>query len=262
MNSRGRITGVRFGPMETLYDHALACMETTVRGLAGIVPSPRLVETKQGPAFRYEEQSNKQAIVQKLARLVSTLRATRLLLDNGFVQEVGTLKRVLDEILEDVHFLAHGLKAPTDLHSEFLEYFYEEEFDAETARASTQKRCMPDRGKIRASFARAVSDIPGSQFNPSDLTEDIRSVDKANSGYVHGASPQLMEMYGGRPPRFHMNGMSGTPLEQDHRKEFRNYVYRSICAFALIVGAFGDAAAFATIRAFANRFERTLPIVS
>ena len=248
--------GVRFGPLETLYDHALACMETTVHGLAGIVPSPQPVETKQGPGFRYKEQGAKQAIIQKLARLVSTLRATRLLLDSGFVQEVGTLKRVLDEMLEDVHFLAHGLKAPTDLHSEFLENFYEEEFNADTARASTQKRRMVDRRKIRASFARAVSDIPGSQFNPSDLTADTRSVDKANSGYVHGASPQLMELYGGQPPRFHMNGMSGTPLEQDHRKEFRNYVYRSICAFGLVVGTFGVPGGLAKIRAFADRFER------
>ena len=183
--------GVRFGPMETLYDHAFACMETTVHGLAGLVSPPRLVKRASGHVYRYEDQSAKQAIVQKLARLVSTLRATRLLLDNGFVQEVGTLKRVLDEILEDVHFIVSGLEDPTDLHRQFLKYFYEEEFDAETARASTQKRGMIRRRKIRAHFGRAVSDISGSHLNPSEMTEDVRSVDKAYSGYVHGASPHL-----------------------------------------------------------------------
>ena len=245
--------------METLYDCAFACMETTVHGLAGLVPPPRLVKRASGHVYRYEEQSPEQAIVQKLARLVSTLRATRLLLDKGFVQEVGTLKRVLDEILEDVHFIVSGPEDQNDRHGQFLKYFYEEEFDTETARASTQRRGTVSRQKIRARLALAVSKIPGSHLNPSELTKDIRSVDKANSGYVHGASPHLMEMYGGNPPVFHMNGMPRTPLERAHRKEFWNYVYRAICAFALVEGAFGDAAGAAKIAAFADRFEWSRP---
>lgn len=245
--------------METLYDRAFACMEVTVHGLEGLVPAPRLVDTKQGRVYRYEQRSVKQALLQKLARLVSTLRASRLLLHRGFVQEVGTHERVLDEILEDVHFLVVGLESPTDLHTEFLSYFYEEEFDADTARESTQKRGMVSRKRIRAHFGRTISDIPASGFNPSDLTEDLRSVDKANSGYVHSASPHLMEMYFGDPPEFQMNGMLGTPREREHREQFWNYVYRAICAFALVVRAFGDPIGSDKIGAFVARFERSKP---
>lgn len=245
--------------MKILYDRAFVCMEVTVHGLEGLVPAPRLVETKQGRVYRYEERLAKQAIVQKLARLVSTLRAARLLLDRGFVQDVGTLERVLDEILQDVHFLVVGLESPTKLHRQFLSYFYEEEFDAETARESTQKRGMVSRQRIRAHFGRSISDIPASGFNPSDLTEDLRSVDKGNSGYVHGASPHLMEMYFGDPPEFQMNGMLGTSREREHRVQFWNYVYRAICAFALVVRAFGDPSGSARIVAFAVRFEQSKP---
>ncbi|MDE0100930.1 MAG: hypothetical protein OXN89_00985 [Bryobacterales bacterium] len=250
---------VRLGPMETLYDHAFACMEATVHGLAGLVPSPRLVETKQGPAYRYEQQSEAQAIVQKLARLASTLRAARLLLDHGFVQEAATLERVLDEISEDIWYIVGGLTSPTDRHKVFLSAFFEEEFDADTALASTQKRKMVPRRKIRAYIARLISDLPDSVTNPYEAAEASRTVNKTQSGYVHGASPQIIEMYDGDPPKFHMDGMTGTVVEQEHRNQFWNYVYRSIMVFALAAAQFGEAAGDEEIRKYANKFARTKP---
>ena len=45
--------------METLYDRAFACMEVTVRGLEGLVPETRLVDTKQGRVYDYEQRSVK-----------------------------------------------------------------------------------------------------------------------------------------------------------------------------------------------------------
>ena len=44
-------------------------------------------------------------MVQKLARMVSTLDAARLLLEHGFVQEQAALQRVLDEIRRTYFFL-------------------------------------------------------------------------------------------------------------------------------------------------------------
>ena len=40
---------------------------------------------------------------------MSTLYATRHLLNGGFVQEVGALKRILDEIQDDILFLLSGI---------------------------------------------------------------------------------------------------------------------------------------------------------
>ena len=140
------------------------------------------------------EKSIHQAIVQKLARLVSTLYATRLLLNHGFVQEVGALKRVLDEIQDDILFLWSGIDDQSPLHREFLDAFFEEEFDADTALESTQKRKMIPRSKIRAHNARVIANIRGAPFDPSRTTEVLRTINKAYSGYVHAASPQIMEV--------------------------------------------------------------------
>ena len=116
--------------MDQTYEQVLRYMEESVHTLAKNLPGPDRITTKNGFVFRYVEKSIPQAIVQKLARLVSTLHATRLVLNHGFVQEVGALKRMLDEIQEDILFLLSGSNKLTPLHREFLDAFFEEEFDA------------------------------------------------------------------------------------------------------------------------------------
>lgn len=246
--------------LDDLYDEAFSHMEQSVHELAGSVPAPQFVQKSYGHVFRYEERLPAQAVVLKLARLVSTLRATHLLLDQGFVQEVATLERVIGEIQEDVVFLVTGHEAATPRHQRFLDDFWEEEFDANSALASTQKRRMVPRQKIRAEIGRSVSHIPGSTAASSRTIEQLRTVDNAQSGYVHGTAPQLMETYGGRPPRFHMAGMLGTVREQGHGEQFWSYVYRSICTFAIVTRAFGDSAAAVKIREYADAFERSKPV--
>ncbi len=95
--------------MEQLYDQALNNMENTVHALAQRVSPPQRVPYKDSFVFRYVEKSIHQALVQKLARLVSTLHAARLLMEHGFVQEQATLQRVLDEMHEDITFLAFAV---------------------------------------------------------------------------------------------------------------------------------------------------------
>ena len=168
-----------------------------------------------------------------------------MLLNRGFVQEVGVLNKVTDETQQDVVFILSGLRDPEDPDRPFLEAFYEEEFEADTALASTQKRRMTPRRKIRDRVARFFSEPPGSPVNRNRHSEMQRTIDKVQSGYVHGASGHIMEMYGGVPPRFgfQMNGIAGTSREQLCREEFWVYIYRSIFVFAVVASAFAGPAA-------------------
>ena len=130
--------------MDRLYNQALNKMEQTVSILERRVPQPKRVPYKGSYVYRYTEKSLHQAVVQKLARLVSGLHAARLLMEHGFVQEQAALQRMLDEIEEDIAFLTFSVifNNSTPLHREYLDAFYEEEFDDESALASTQKRPM------------------------------------------------------------------------------------------------------------------------
>lgn len=240
--------------MDQLYEQVLTRMEEIVNHLAGRVSPPQRVPFKASFVFRHTEKSIHQAMVQKLARMVSTLNATQLLLNHGFVQEQAALQRILDEIQEDIHFLACGViyNDLTPLHQKYLDAFFEEEFDAEDAINSTQKRPMIPRKKIRAHIAR----MEGIAIDPSRMTEVLRTMSKTYSGYIHAASPHIMDMYGGDPPRFQMRGMKGTKRHDEHREDIGNYFYRGICAFALVAKAFGDDLLFDKIRDYARQFER------
>ena len=123
--------------------------------LAERVPPPQKVAFKTSFVFRYVEQLPKQALVQKLARVVTTLQAATVLMQHGFVQEQGALQRVIHEIHEDITFLAYGVMFDdlTPLHKQYLDAFYEEEFDTDDPIDSTQKRPMVRRSKIQAYIA-------------------------------------------------------------------------------------------------------------
>lgn len=238
---------------DKFYDQALTHMERTVHDLAKRVPRPKQVPYKGGFVFRHVEKTVHQALVQKLARLVSSLHASRLLMMNGFVQEQAAMQRILDELQEDITFLAFGVIFDkwVSLHDDYLAAFFEEEFDADSVIESTQKRPMIPRKKIRAWIASVEVGL-----DPSSAVEVTRTISKAYSGYVHAASPHIMDMYGGTPPRFHMRGMLGTSRHTEHRADLWNYFYRGIIAFGFSAKAFGDDELFVAVKDFADEFAR------
>lgn len=240
--------------LDELFDETLRNMEATLGSFETRVPAPHRVPNKDSFVFRYTERTVQQAIVQKLARLVSGLHAARILLEHGFFQEQGALQRMLDEFREDIMFLSLAVVQDdmTALHHEYLAAFYEEEFDNEDPIKSTKRRPMIPRRRIRAYLAH----IKGSELDPSSRVDLSRTLSKGYSGFVHGASPHIMDMYGGNPARFHVMGMLGTPHEDDHRQDFWNYVYRGILAFEFAAMAFGDGALLDRIREYRHDFER------
>jgi hypothetical protein len=143
--------------MDEPYEQLLREMSIALDRLSAKVPPAQRVSFAGGFVFRYVERTAHQAIVQKLARMITGLRAELLLLRNGLVQEQGVIERVLDDLREDVTFLVYGIlhcELDSKWHKLFLESFYEEEFDKpESPFNSTQKRPMVPRQKIQAYIA-------------------------------------------------------------------------------------------------------------
>jgi len=231
-------------------------MEAWFRMLEKQVPQPIKMSFREHFVFRYKEKTLEQALIQKLARVVTGLHSARTLLNRGFLQEQIAIHRMLDELQQDISFLSLARLdgGITKLHQRFLDAFYEEEFDdQENPLGSTQKRPSIPRQKIRAYLAMKEAEVGVS--NPSRGAELTRTLSKAYSGFVHGASPQVMNMYGGFPPRFHISGMLGTPHEQEHRKDLWNYFYRGLLSFNEVALVFEDLALVESIRCFLIEFE-------
>jgi hypothetical protein len=242
--------------LSELFDQAIEFMEEVFSLLEAKVPRPQRVPLKDGYWFRYREKSPQQAIVQKLARYVSGLRAARLLHRHGFVQEQASLQRMLDEFSEDISFLALGLKKGemTRRHQDYLRFFYEEEFANPDAPLDPEQRRRPSvpRKKIQSYL---VQHITAEGLDPAMASAAFKTVGGSYSGFVHGASPQIMDMYGGDPPRFHLAGMLGTPRIEGAERDLWNYVFRGLLALGSAAAAFGEDELFQGIVRAITEFE-------
>jgi len=242
--------------MDADFEEMLDLMDRTFQNFENAMPSkPAFVKLPFGMVFRFQEKDIYQAMIQKLARVQSAVRAAQLLLHNGYVQEQAILHRTIDETNEDIMFLVYAVTNDTitDLHERFLESFWEEEIDESgNMLDSKQKRPMIPRQKIRAYLAK----IEGIDLDSSKRVELARTISKNYSGFVHGASPHIMDMYGGKPPHFHTKGMLGTPRMKEHADDLWNYMYRSFLSHIAVAKALRAEKHVEILNQYKLKFER------
>ena len=229
-------------------------MDGCFRRLEQGVPPPVVTPYGEGEVLRYAERTIQQAIVQKLARYVSGLHAIDVLLLSGHLQEQAVIQRTHDEIGEDTTFVALGLsQGETGLHRRYLKRFWQEEFEAGVAPMESNKgRYQLPRKDILDYLEKWT---PGPTATVGRKAGSV--LRQAYSGYVHAASPQVMEMCDGDEFRFRLSGLAGSPLLADHVRDAWNYIYRGLLLTAAVAQAFGDTELFEKVRRAADGFEKT-----
>jgi hypothetical protein len=80
-------------------------------------------------------------------------------------------------------------------------------------------------------------------------------ITKPYSGFVHAASPHIMDMYGGWPPRFDISGEYRSLRGEGHANDALNYFLRALFSMAFAAKAFGDEALFEEMRAEAAKLD-------
>jgi hypothetical protein len=232
----------------------LEWFERSVSAITDNIPKP--VETLIGGfvAYRYRERSLQQALLLKLVRYVSLLSAGRILAKQGHFQELGIIQRSLDEISEDILFLAlplYGGKSVKD-QSRYLASFWEEEPHFDEFSSNQKNRDQVPRRTIRAYLSTFESD--------ADI--DHRGIavsaylSRMYSGYVHSAAPHIMDQYDPEKQDFRVRGFPDSPLSIEHFQDFENQFFRGvICVHIVAISA--DAAKVAQ-EAFAIH-ERLAP---
>jgi hypothetical protein len=220
---------------------SLARIDLAVSHLCNIVdqlgtgfPPPRLVRHGEVTVERHEarEQTNGLACYLKVVKICSTLNGAIALIARGFAQEAYALCRIVDEQVEDVHFLLPPRgenETLSDRQLAVLDEFYQEEFeDPSDPIGSAQPRDRVPRKKIQA----AISSSAGVS-DPSTAQAIARTLQSVVSGYVHGAYVHIMELHGETPGRYRMRGAYGRVSEA---VEFvPNYVFRAMLAIEHLV---------------------------
>jgi len=211
--------------LKPIFKQYIKELETSVLQLEDKSNIPVFIKDPKFPRFRYKKQGVENICYLKLVRILYGLNALVCLLEAGFVYEMGGVIRSLDEAFFDISFLIEGY--PDNLSTQQKKYirdFYQEEFeDPSDTRKGTIPRDRVSSQKIHAAAAREIKGY----HNPSDYQKMLQTVSKVFSGYVHSAYPHIMENYGGNPPRFHFEGLTGTPIIKKWEYQLVQTVYRA-----------------------------------
>jgi hypothetical protein len=217
--------------VEDVFDHVMEELEDTFRALESQIPSPQKINYGDGFTLRYIEKTPQQAMLQKFARIISGLHCARLLLAKGFLQEMGTIQRTIDDFTEEILFVTLALANDdiTEHHKNYFTYHWMEESDN-----LEEARGMVPRKHIRAYVAKYCGD------DPSSIITAGRSIYKSYSGFVHANSQAVTEMCFSENNAYSLNGMTESPFYKDHQDDLWNYMYRGMLASTSMARLFFD----------------------
>jgi hypothetical protein len=191
-----------------------------------------------------------------MARVISGLYSTKLLIEHTFIQECNTLFRTIDEFNQNILFLSFSLtdNEITTLQQTFLDNFFQEEFNnPESAFLSTQKRSMIPRAKIRA----FISQKKENSINASDTQQNDETIVKLYSGFIHGTSVSIIDMYSANPSQYHLNGLSNEAPSIDlAKRDFEDRLYESILSLSFVALSFKENDIFENIQNLRFEFEK------
>ncbi len=247
-----------------LLAESIERLSSQVAALQRHFPAPAFVLQQDViPAFRHDQQDDRLMSFLKCLRCVSLLHAGLFLLKRGFCHEVGILCRCISESFEDVLFVSSPLGdggTLSDHQRRVVEEFYQEEFEDPTKPVGSQpKRQRVPRDQVLAGIAR----LPGNPLNASDAKATTRMLHMSYSGYVHGAYPHIMELFGAPPGddgkpnaaegRYHVTGWIGGQPLGDMADAFASRVFQAAIAASVVAKRVGDADVVAALAPIIER---------
>jgi hypothetical protein len=223
----------------------LQALDEAIQSMSKAVPAPQRARTASGhSAYRFAEKLPQQALLLKSVRLVGAVKAGKLLIDAGLSMDAGASMRLQDELGSDIQFLAGPLVMggpPEPRHDQYLEEFFQEEFDHADPIQATQSRNRVSRRHIRAYVARTY----GAGLPVSQIVAVTETIDNAFSGYVHGAGSHIMDAYDGR--RFHTSLEPGDGPLEAIKEQYPQYLHRALMSVALAAKSVGMEELFQTL---------------
>ena len=233
---------------ELLFGKAVDYMDKTIEGFLVQLSDPEKeslddvferVDSRKDPAL---------ALVLKMVQLVSNLRAGKLLIDHGFVYELGTIRRMVYETVEDVMFLLAQDKVPGQehLHPRFLNAFYA---------AEKKKGPYLSRRQIRGFLNKLDKEKRNDSTNEESAWEKhFRRLYDSNSEFVHGRARRIMRLYDKERRRFRTQGIDDGNLLANELTSFWQISFLAMYCFAAVRAGFRREDWQSDIWKFANTF--------
>lgn len=214
-------------------------MERLLTVLANSVPKPLFYHSgKAHYGFRYAKPGVLHFCLLKGARSVSALNAMIALARGGYAQEIGVLVRTLVECTTHIEFVLDALGDDGVLRSDVDKYVKDYFADYVRNISADFKRAQVRQGIVHKHLCKTL-DIVAEQNGFTEGRKPAETVYSdvylTYSNYVHAKYPEVMDMYGGTPGRFHLDGMRGTPKDDESFAIIETFIDTAAIALKLIV---------------------------
>lgn len=187
----------------------ISILDKSVNEFTRLFNNPVMVKESGISCYRFENTDSLLFQVLKCIRIVSGLNASVVLIETGYVQEVGVLIRTIHEFIHDIEFIQAGHEQSflNEKQQEMVNLFFSASMKTTDDFLSTMKKNPTvARGKIYPTVARDLS-----PENPHRIQHTMKAIEETYSGYVHGSYPHVMELYYGGSNSFCLKGMVRTP---------------------------------------------------
>jgi hypothetical protein len=192
--------------------------ERVVRLVAASLDKPIFYDSGEVfHGFRYMKPGWRHFCLLKAVRAVSGLNACVRLCSGGFAQEIAVLVRTIAECTTHIDYIIAGLDGDrlAAAQNDYVEAYF----------SDFKRDSVADFGRPRVRQGK-VHEVVGAHTDQMvrrlDSEGKYASVDSAkllsniyltHSNYVHSRYPEVMDLFGGNPLRFHLRGMAGTPKD-------------------------------------------------
>jgi hypothetical protein len=112
--------------------------------------------------------------------------------------------------------------------------------DSQRGPATEIKRAQIPQGMVHEALGKTLDSFAEQMGDREDRVPAAKlysNVYRIYSNYVHAKYPEIMDLYGGRPGRFHLRGMSGTPKDGENLALLESTVTTATNTFVCIIQA-------------------------
>jgi hypothetical protein len=200
---------------------------------------PKLVDVEGGRAYRYETPDIRYFCLLKGVLALNTLYAIFDLVRGGFIFQVNVLLRVVIECTTHIEFVLDPSQDEKHQRkvAEYLAAYFAD-FDRDPSKPF--QKAPIKQGQVHAAIGKTLDDIMaqyGDNEGRKSGADAYFSVYRSFSNFVHGRYPETVDLYGGRPGRFHLHGMSGTRKDMEMAETLEPIVGTVSNVFAHVVQA-------------------------
>jgi hypothetical protein len=189
----------------------IGLLDGWIQIFAGTLGPPLPLQIKKGPLeglfwWQFREKNERGLLVAKAVRCVSGIRAELLLVENGYIEECGSLLRAVSDFTYEILSISDAIATGnwTKEQLKFVEQYFAELSQTPEEYANTKRERWVTRDELLKAHYKRFAE--SANTDPEHLRKVVRYLSYGLDKFVHGAYVTAMELYDGATQQFMLSG--------------------------------------------------------